>query len=200
MEAIFTIAVLLVSVVIHEVSHGYAAYFQGDKTAAYAGRLTLNPAKHLDPFGSFIFPALLFFLNAPILGWAKPVPYNPYNLRDQRWGEALVAVAGPASNILIALIFGTIIRFGYGTLSVSFIEISQVIVIINIMLAIFNLLPIPPLDGSKILFTFLPAYGNIRANLERYGLFLVLFVVFFAWRFIFPAVIWVFHLFTGLGF
>src|SRR3989344_4719375 len=123
MEIIFSIAILILSVVIHEVSHGYAAYAQGDKTAAYAGRLTLNPLKHLDPFGSFILPLILYTLHAPILGWAKPVPHNPYNLRNQRFGEALVAAAGPASNLLIALIFGTAIRFGSEMMSGAFLEI-----------------------------------------------------------------------------
>jgi Zn-dependent protease len=198
MEAIFSIAVLILSVVVHEVSHGYAAYFQGDRTAMYAGRLTMNPLKHLDPFGSFIFPLTLFLLNAPVLGWAKPVPYNPYNLRNQRWGEALVAMAGPASNIVIALIFGTLVRFGMGSLPASFIDIAQVIVLINILLAIFNLIPVPPLDGSKLLFSLLPSYSNFRLQLEKYGLYVVLFIVFFAWKFILPVVFYLFHLFTGL--
>src|SRR6185369_136655 len=111
-DFIFSIIILIFSVIIHEVSHGYAAYMQGDNTAKYAGRLTLNPLKHLEWFGSFFLPVISYFLGGFIIGWAKPVPFNPYNLRNHRWGEALVAVAGPAANILIALIFGLSIRFG----------------------------------------------------------------------------------------
>src|SRR3977135_632093 len=102
---VFSIIILIFSVIIHEVSHGYAAYLQGDNTAKYAGRLTLNPLKHLEWFGSFILPLMSYLLGGFIIGWAKPVPFNPYNLRNQRWGEALVALAGPASNICIAVFF-----------------------------------------------------------------------------------------------
>jgi len=106
-DSLFLIAVLVMSVVIHEVAHGYAAYMQGDVTAKYQGRLTLNPIKHIDPLGSVILPGILLLLQTPFLfGWAKPVPYNPYNLSDQRWGELKVAIAGPLSNVAIALVFG----------------------------------------------------------------------------------------------
>src|SRR3989344_1831079 len=115
---IFFISILIISVVIHEVSHGYMAEYLGDPTARLAGRLTLNPIPHLDLFGSFIIPLLLFFSSSPImLGWAKPVPYNPYNLRNQRWGDALVASAGPLSNLAIALSIVLFVRFGEGFLN-----------------------------------------------------------------------------------
>ncbi|HEY4500581.1 MAG TPA: site-2 protease family protein [Candidatus Paceibacterota bacterium] len=105
-QFIFSLIVLLFSVVIHEISHGYAALFLGDRTAEYAGRLTLNPIKHIDLVGTIILPVISLLLPGSFLfGWAKPVPYNPYNLRNQRWGEAIVAAAGPLSNILLALIF-----------------------------------------------------------------------------------------------
>jgi len=185
------------SVVIHEVSHGYAANMLGDKTAEYEGRLTLNPVKHLDFFGSFIVPLLSYTLGGFIIGWAKPVPFNPYNLRNKKWGEAIVAGAGPLSNILIALIFGFAIRLL--PLSESFLLIFQAIVFINILLAIFNLVPIPPLDGSKILFSFLPFDSRARALLERSGLILVLIFIFFLWRLIFPVVVYLFNLITGLS-
>src|SRR3989344_5802398 len=149
LDFVFSIAILIMSVVIHEVSHGYAAYFQGDKTAEYQGRLTLNPLMHLDIWGSLLVPIISYSLGGFIIGWAKPVPYNPYNLRNQRWGEAIVAVAGPASNIVMATIFGLLIRFTGVALPESFIQIAATAVFINILLAIFNLVPVPPLDGSK---------------------------------------------------
>ena len=153
LSIILIVVILILSVVIHEVAHGYAALWLGDTTAYYAGRLTLNPIKHLDMFGSVILPILLSFTGF-IFGWAKPVPYNPYNLKNRRWGELLVAVAGPASNIILALIFGLIIRFV--NLDAGLILVAGLIVQVNIVLAIFNLIPIPPLDGSKILFAILP--------------------------------------------
>jgi len=185
MEIIFTIAILLMSVVIHEVAHGYAALWQGDVTAKYAGRLTLNPIKHLDIFGSIIVPGILAILPGGIIfGWAKPVPYNPYNLRNQRWGELFVAIAGPISNILIAIIFALIIRFlGPEILGQASFELSYYVVLINMVLAFFNLLPIPPLDGSKILFSILnqETANNIRISLERFGFVILLFFIFFIW-------------------
>ena len=133
---IFSIAILVMSVVIHEVAHGYAALWQGDVTAKYAGRLTLNPIKHLDPFGSVILPLLMALLPGNLIfGWAKPVPYNPYNLKNQRWGELIVAAAGPISNVIIALVFGLLIRFSpVLDLPNSFVEISFTVVLINLVL------------------------------------------------------------------
>ena len=196
MELLFQIIILIMSVVIHEVSHGYAANILGDKTAEYEGRLTLNPVKHLDFFGSILIPFISYTLGGFIIGWAKPVPFNPYNLSNRRYGEAIVAAAGPLSNILIALVFGLAIRFF--PLSLAFSSIFQVIVFINILLAIFNLVPIPPLDGSKILFSFLPFDSRARAFLERSGLILVLIFIFLLWRLIFPIVVYLFNLITGL--
>lgn len=200
-DFIFQIAVLIMSVVVHEVSHGYAAYMLGDKTAKYAGRLTLNPVKHLDPIGSFLLPVITYLTAGFIFGWAKPVPYNPYNLKNQRWGEAWVAIAGPLSNIFIALVFGLVVRFGTG-LSESFIAISSIVVFLNIILAVFNLIPIAPLDGSKILYAILPQHISmrVRESYERFGFFLIIFVILFFWRFIIPIVMSIFTLFTGIGF
>lgn len=200
---IFQIAILIMSVVIHEVSHGYAASMLGDETARYQGRLTLNPLRHLDPFGSVILPLLLYITHAGfIFGWAKPVPYNPYNLRPGRWSEAIVAMAGPISNITIAIIFGIILRAGqtHGWATPAFLEITTVIVFINILLAIFNLMPIPPLDGSKLLFALFPSKLDvIRGFFERYGLILVIFFIFFVWQFISPIVFFLFRLITGIN-
>ena len=186
------------SVVIHEVSHGLVAYWLGDPTAKYAGRLTLNPVSHLDPIGSLLLPAASYFLGGFIIGYAKPVPYNPYNLSNQRWGPALVGAAGPASNILAALAFSVVIRFFGPNFSPALLEILSTIVLINIILAIFNLVPIPPLDGSKVLFALLPYDShNIQVMMEQYGLFLLLVFIFFIWQYLFPMVEFAFRLFVG---
>jgi len=199
-DLIFSIIILIFSVIIHEVSHGYAAYLQGDNTAKYAGRLNLNPLNHLEWFGSFFLPMMSYFIGGFIIGWAKPVPFNPYNLRNQRWGEALVAVAGPLSNICIALIFGLLIRSGVAfSFGMAFVQISVMIVTINLVLATFNLIPVPPLDGSKILFSFLPySLQYIRDFLEQNGTFILLFFVFFLWQFMMPVISLEFTLLTGL--
>ena len=202
-DFIFSIIILIFSVVAHEVSHGYAAYAQGDNTAKYAGRLTLNPLKHLEWFGSFLLPIMSYFLGGFLIGWAKPVPYNPYNLRNQRWGEALVAIAGPATNVIIAIFFGIILRVGTasGMLSDALSYILSTIVLINLVLATFNLVPIPPLDGSKILFSLFPnGLYQVRRTLEQYGFIILLFFIFFLWQFMSPIVTTEFHLITGLTF
>ena len=201
MLTLISIIILIFSVILHEVAHGYMANWLGDPTARLAGRLSLNPVKHIDPVGSIIVP-LITSLGGFTFGWAKPVPYNPYNLKDRRTGELLVALAGPASNLLIAIIFGTILRFvAVGAASpatIAAVTVVSYIVLINIVLAIFNLIPLPPLDGSKILFFFFKdQYGRARMTLERYSYVFVLVVVFFLWQIISPIIPWVFHLFTG---
>jgi Zn-dependent protease len=200
LDFLFQIAILIMSVVIHEVSHGYAANLLGDPTARLEGRLTLNPIKHIDPLGSVVVPAISYFLGGFIFGWAKPVPYNPYNLRPGRWSEAIVGAAGPASNIAIALIFGLAIRLGVIT-NPAVIQITALIVFINILLAIFNLMPIPPLDGSKLLYAAFPnKLIAMRQFFDRYGLILVLFFIFFIWQFVFPVILILFRLVTGISF
>lgn len=201
-DFIFQIIILVLSVVIHEVAHGYAALMQGDVTAKYAGRLTLNPIKHLDPFGSVILPLMLSVIPGGIIfGWAKPVPFNPNNLRNKKWGEAIVAIAGPISNIILAIVFGALIRFAdLLNLNQSFVQLSLAVVLINILLAIFNLIPIPPLDGSKILFSFFPKQTiQIRNFLERYGFLILLFFIFFLWKYFVPIIIFITELITGLN-
>ncbi len=198
-DFIFAILILIMSVVIHEVSHGYMAYYFGDVTAKIAGRLTLNPLKHLDMMGSVIVPTIAFLTTGFIFGWAKPVPYNPYNLRNAKIGEPMVALAGPLSNFIVALIFGLLIRFG--VIPMELITPASLIVFINILLGLFNLVPIPPLDGSKILFAILPYnMSHIREFLERYYFILIFVFIFFLWKFFIPVIYGVFRLLTGITF
>ncbi len=198
----FFIAILIMSVVIHEISHGYAAEFFGDNTARRAGRLTLNPLRHLDMFGSIILPLLLVLAQSPVLfGWAKPVPYTPANLSNRKWGTFSVAIAGVLANFFIAVFFGLLLRFLLmkGVFPQAAFIISS-IVLINLGLGIFNLIPIPPLDGSRILFSLLPesAYPVI-IFLERYSLLILLLFIFFLSNWIFPAMAYLYTLITGIA-
>lgn len=206
--AIAIIVVLVISIILHEMAHGFMADYLGDPTARMQGRLSPNPLVHIDPIGSILVPGLLFLTNAGLLfGWAKPVPYNPYNLRDQKWGEALVAAAGPAVNLLIALVFGLLIRFADPVgLSDSFIHLSSYVVYMNILLAFFNLIPFPPLDGSKIVQPFLPLALAVRyrafvSNFERWGLlgtFLFIFIfINLLWEPFSRLVFTIFEILTG---
>ncbi|MEI8096577.1 MAG: site-2 protease family protein [Candidatus Moraniibacteriota bacterium] len=210
----FYMLTLIYSVIIHEVAHGVMALWLGDMTAKYADRLNLNPLKHIDPFGSVILPILLFVSTGFAFGWAKPVPYNPYNLRDQKWGPTLVALAGPGTNLVLAFIAALIAkmlpiallvkidildrfigviggggnfmdRFALlaaaisGSLSSVFFGLLLLIIFWNVVLACFNLLPVPPLDGSKLLYALVPLRERTVFFLEQYGLFVLLFVIFF---------------------
>jgi len=182
---VFLVAVIVMSVVIHEVMHGVAADWLGDPTARLQGRLTLNPIPHLDLFGSIILPILTALSPGGFFfGWAKPVPYNPYNLRRApMWGEAIVAAAGPASNLALALVSGFLIRL---QIFPDMVEMLMYVVAINVSLTVLNLIPIPPLDGSKILGAILPkslGYDGLRDRMEYnpflgFGLILILIVVF----------------------
>lgn len=202
-DIIFYIAILIMSIVIHEVSHGFMAEHFGDNTARNAGRLTLNPLPHLDLFGSILLPAVLILTHAGFLfGWAKPVPYDPGNFKNRRTGTLAVAAAGVAANFFIGIIFGMVLRFApeFFEVSPSFYFITSIIVVVNLALGIFNLVPIPPLDGSKILFSLLPdsAMGAMYA-IEQYALILLLvFVVLFA-DILYPVLAFLFHLLTGLA-
>jgi Zn-dependent protease len=201
-ESIFYIVILIISVVIHEVAHGYAALRFGDRTALHAGRLTLNPLKHLDLFGSVVLPALLVLSGTGlVLGWAKPVPYNPFNLNPRRKGTLWVAIAGIVAHIAMALLFSIVFRvlIAVGVTSVPIFFVLQGIILINIVLAIFNLMPIPPLDGSKVLFELLPyKYDYIRRFLEKYSLIIFIVFIFFGWQYISPLIMGLFSLFTGI--
>lgn len=190
--SIFGLIILILSITVHECAHAAAAYWLGDATGKYAGRMTLNPIPHIDPIGTILMP--LFFG----IGWAKPVPFNPYNLQDQKNGPMIIAVSGPLSNLGLALTFGIIIRalnaYGIGMDSL-FVIFLGFIVKFNILLAVFNLVPIPPLDGSKILYAIIPdSNSQIKMYLEQYGLFLLLiFIVFFS-SFIMPITDWLYNL------
>jgi len=207
MDAVFLIAILIMSVVIHEVAHGYAANILGDPTARLSGRLSLNPLRHLDLFGSVILPFSLFFLSAGrfVFGWAKPVPFNPFNLRFGRFGPALVAAAGPFANLVLAAVFSVFLRWGvsFGFLSPAAAGLAGSIVFVNIILAVFNLVPVPPLDGSKILFALLPLrYEFVEEWLIRYQfiVFIILLFLLFNFSFLDKILIDLFRLFTGSGF
>jgi Zn-dependent protease len=201
---VFQIVVLVFSVIIHEVSHGFVAERLGDPTARLLGRLTLNPLKHIDPFGSIILPLLLSLVPGGfVFGWAKPVPYNPMNLKRPVRDAALIAAAGPVSNLVIALIFGLLVRLGVGVgipgvSGALFVNLAALIVLVNVSLAIFNLVPIPPLDGSKILAAFIPrAAAGAYAALERYGFFILIFYIAMGAPFIGPLISGLFMLLVG---
>ncbi len=182
MDVILFVVILIFSVVIHEYAHGWAADQLGDPTAKNLGRLTLNPIVHFDPIGSFLVPLFLILFNFPPFGWAKPVPYNPNNLRNQKRDPALVAIAGPLANLIMAVIFGLCMHLVLVINIPSkalFLTAFEAVVIVNLVLALFNLIPIPPLDGSKVLFVLLPAKAyKLKLFLEKYGFLVVLIIVF----------------------
>ncbi len=202
---LFQLVVLIFSVMVHEVFHGAVAYKLGDPTAKRAGRLNLNPLKHLDPVGSVLLPLLLWIGGSSIMiGWAKPVPYNPFNLKDPKRGSILIGLAGPASNLALALVFAALVRIVGASIVTPtvtmgfFLAALNIVVLTNVVLAVFNLVPIPPLDGSKLLLALLPdRYMNVKIFLERYGLVLVLAFVFFGAGLIQPIIIGIYDFLVG---
>ncbi len=198
MIQIFQIIVLIFSAVVHEYLHGFMAHRLGDDTAKDAGRLTINPLAHLEWFGSFFLPLMMVVSGTPFLiAWAKPVPYNPNNLTDKKYGEAKVAFAGPLGNLVIAVVFGLILKF-IPFFSLTFSGLLGMIIYINLLLAVFNLLPLPPLDGSKILATFLPAHLRERyLSMERFGFVIVILVVMLFGQVISGPVNFLFKLIAG---
>ncbi len=174
LNAALMAVVLLFSVIFHEVAHGYVALLNGDPTARISGRITLNPAPHIDPVGTILLPALLLLSHAGLLfGWARPVPVNPLNYRNYRWGEITVSAAGPLSNLALAVVFAILLRLGGGNLGLM--TLADFGVSINIFLALFNLVPIPPLDGSHILAILLPPnLARSYRYLEPVGFILIL--------------------------
>ena len=200
---LFLYIIIILSATFHEFAHGFAAHRLGDNTAKDLGRLTLNPLKHLDPFGTIIVPLLFLFTSGIFIGWAKPVPYNPANLRDRHYGSLKVGIAGPLANLVIALILGLFLRFFSGYFLVSplanpfFLGLLGLIVYINIFLALFNLLPFPPLDGSKIFMDLFPSQRRFIEGLGFIGIFLALFLAF---SFLSPIAQFIFWVITGRGF
>jgi Zn-dependent protease len=202
---LFIYIVIVLSATFHEYAHGFAAHALGDDTAKQMGRLTLNPIKHLDVWGTVVVPLLFILTAGSFIGWAKPVPYNPLNLRDKRYGSLKVAIAGPASNILIAIILGIALRFFNMTLIAAdttgafafelVVQLVAFIVYVNIFLALFNLIPVPPLDGSKIVFDLIP--GSARV-LERIGFFGVAIALLVAFYILNPVAQFLFNLITGV--
>ncbi|MFA6502838.1 MAG: site-2 protease family protein [Candidatus Paceibacterota bacterium] len=208
MTAFLSFVVLILSVIAHEVAHGYAADSLDDPTARLAGRLTLNPLPHIDLMGSIIIPAFLMFSGSSILfGWAKPVPYNPYNLSNKRWGETLVALAGSATNLTLALIFGLTVRFGGTAFDATALSLAATIAFVNLFLGLFNLIPFPPLDGFTALRAALPWHlaqgmNRFEQQIRSMGIIsLILFLFLFSYLFVTPFfhfVVWLFGVITGI--
>jgi len=203
---IIVFGAFLYSVVLHEVAHGYIAEQMGDPTARHAGRLTLNPIPHLDPIGSFLLPVILFITGAPIFGWARPVPYNPNLMRDRRWDPIKVMAAGPLTNIALAVILGLFLRglLASGLAMPVMVQILSIVVYLNLILAVFNLIPIPPFDGRFLIGLFSPVM-MLRAEIAMarmggmgfmIGLFVGLFVVF---PIVLPLIPPLFQLLTGVA-
>ncbi len=191
-----------VALTVHEASHALVANKLGDPTAKYAGRLTLNPIKHIDLFGTVLLPLVLIWTKAPfIFGWAKPVPVNPYNLKGKH-GEAWVSLAGPGANFAIAIIISLLLRFLPDQILASwtdnFLELMFFLVAINVTFGIFNLIPVPPLDGSKILMDFLPSsMNNFKDFLNKYGTILLMVFILFGGNLLFLAVALVLKILLG---
>lgn len=199
LAGIVLFAIFIYSVVLHEVAHGFMARALGDRTAEHMGRLTLNPLKHLDPIGSVLLPLLLYFANAPFLfGYAKPVPYDPRNLSDRTYGPSKVALAGPLTNILLALLAAAVFRIGGLDVDTTMGVLMGYVIWINLMLAVFNLIPVPPLDGHWLLLALLPhRYDTLKVALYRYQWLLMLAVLFFVFPIILPLLSGLFTLLTG---
>jgi len=201
-QLLFFFLIIIPSAIIHEYAHGWTADQLGDPTARVAGRLTLNPKAHIDMWGTILMPIFLLLISGGsfMFAYAKPVPYNPYNLSSRRWGPALVGAAGPISNLVLALIFGILIRIlPIGILNPAFFSLLSIIVYANILLAVFNLVPIPPLDGSKVLFALLPdSLNQFKQNLERSGFIILLIFLFFGFQIIIPIIQFIYRLIIGM--
>jgi len=182
------LCVILVSMTLHEAIHGYVAYWLGDDTAEREGRLTLNPLKHIDPFLTIILPVLLAVMHAPIFGGAKPVPFNPTRVRYGEWGAALVALAGPLTNLLIAfLCFGIWVVTGQDQGGIG--SVLLLAVGVNLGFFVFNMIPIPPLDGSRVIYALAPeSIQKLMDRIESLGLTAILLFMFIGFRIISPLI------------
>lgn len=201
--SIFYFIVLIFSIIVHEVAHGLAAEQEGDPTARLLGRITLNPLKHIDIFGSIVLPLVLILTNAGfIVGWAKPVPYNVENLTNGNKSVAKVSIAGIVANLGIAIIFGLLIRAGlvFGFANAALIQISSIIVLVNIVLALFNAVPLAPLDGFRFLQAVLPRRTEPAMRfVEQYSLPLLIAFILFGWKVVAPFGFVLFSLITGIA-
>lgn len=201
--SLFYFIVLIFSIIVHEVAHGLAAEREGDPTARMLGRITLNPLKHIDWFGSVLLPLALILSNAGIVvGWAKPVPYDERNLRRGNQSVALVSVAGILVNLGIAVFFGLLLRvlIATGTATTGMAEIASIIVLVNVVLALFNAIPLAPLDGFRFLSAVLPQRAQpTMQTIERYSLPLLIAFIVFGWKFVAPLAFSIYSLLTGLA-
>jgi Zn-dependent protease len=199
LQAALMVVVLLFSIIIHEIAHGYVALLNGDPTARMLGRITLNPVPHIDPVGSLLLPLLLLLSQSSFLiGWAKPVPVNPLNFRNFRWGEFAVSAAGPVSNLALAAIFSALLRLGLENPGLT--QLAYYGVSINVTLALFNLIPIPPLDGSHILALVLPReLARLYSYLQPVGIVLILILMFtgILWAILLPLRLQIIRLMLG---
>lgn len=201
--SLFYFLVLIFSIIVHEVAHGIAAEREGDSTARLLGRITLNPIPHIDLFGSIILPLILILSHAGfVVGWAKPVPYDERNLRNGRKSVAKVAIAGIVVNLTIALVFGIFIRilFAVGIATPALIEIVSIVVLMNLVLALFNAIPIAPLDGFRFLSVILPVRAQPAFRLlEQWSLPLLIAFLFLGWKYVVPLVFFIYQLLTGIA-
>lgn len=190
---IIFVVVLIISIILHEIAHGYAADRLGDPTARLQGRLSLNPLVHIDWIGSVILPFFLVISGAPfVLGWAKPVPFNPRNMKNPRIGAMVVAIAGPLTNIALAIIAALSLQLF--TFSAPVVFFVHSIIVTNIALAVFNLVPIPPLDGHHLLFGLLPArFYQLKSWLRKYSFIILIVFVMYGWKFISPLIMSIYN-------